>query len=254
MADHDAALAPRFRHLAGPVVYRGWVPETLPEIGPPATVRTAGGEMRSRRGGHRAGGVHGVRRTEPLDRRLLGLAAVGLGGMALAATYQVSGGRIGVPCLMRMTTGLDCPLCGSTRMAAALLRGDLGAAWAFNAPVLVIGSVTGLAVGYQVAAWCLERLGLARLRRNPAGPPYREPADARHRGRHAGVRRAPEPLGRPGLQQDLAERVEHGVNGDERDAADPRHPRLYERLPLSATLALGNQPENDRRGGAADPF
>jgi Protein of unknown function (DUF2752) len=102
---------------------------------------------------------------EPLNPRLLGLAWVGAGGLALAAVYQLSGGRVGVPCILHTTTGLECPLCGTTRMAAALIRGDLAAAWGFNAPMLVIAPATGLLVGYQLLAWSLERLRLVRLPR-----------------------------------------------------------------------------------------
>lgn len=102
---------------------------------------------------------------EPLDGKVVGLASVGAGGLLLAAGYQLSGGRIGVPCVFRATTGLDCPLCGTTRMAAALLRGDPAAAWAFNAPMLLIGPAVGVAVGYQLLAWSLERLRLVRLPR-----------------------------------------------------------------------------------------
>jgi hypothetical protein len=102
---------------------------------------------------------------EPVDRRVLGLAAAGVGGLALAGVYELSGGRIGVPCLLHSTLGLDCPLCGSTRMAAAVFRGDLGAAWDFNAPVLLIGPVVAAAVGYQIVAWSLERARLVRLPR-----------------------------------------------------------------------------------------
>jgi hypothetical protein len=102
---------------------------------------------------------------QPLDRRVWGLSAVGVGGFALAGVYQLSGGRIGIPCILHATTGLDCPLCGSTRMAAALLRGDLAAAWNFNAVVLVLGPLIGVAVGYQVLAWSLESLRLVKLPR-----------------------------------------------------------------------------------------
>ncbi|WP_350278979.1 DUF2752 domain-containing protein [Kribbella sp. HUAS MG21] len=102
---------------------------------------------------------------QPLDRRVWGLSAVGVGGFALAGVYQLSGGRIGIPCILHATTGLDCPLCGSTRMAAALLRGDLAAAWNFNAVVLVLGPLIGVAVGYQVLAWTLESLRLVKLPR-----------------------------------------------------------------------------------------
>ncbi|WP_328988708.1 DUF2752 domain-containing protein [Kribbella sp. NBC_01245] len=102
---------------------------------------------------------------EPLDRRVIGVAWVGVGGLALAAVYQLSGGRLGIPCLLHVTTGLDCPLCGSTRMAAALLRGDLDAAWHFNPVVLLLSPVIGVAVGYQLLAWLLERARLVRLPR-----------------------------------------------------------------------------------------
>jgi hypothetical protein len=101
----------------------------------------------------------------PLDRRVWGLTAVGVGGFGLAAVYQLSGERIGVPCLLHAVTGLNCPLCGATRMAAALLRGDLDAAWHFNPIVLVLGPLIGVAVGYQVLAWSLESLRLVRLPR-----------------------------------------------------------------------------------------
>jgi hypothetical protein len=102
---------------------------------------------------------------EKLDSRLRGLAAVGAGGLALAGVYQLSGGRIGLPCILHATTGLNCPLCGTTRMAAALMRGDIGAAWAFNGPMTVIAPAAAVAVGYQYLAWGLERLRLARLPR-----------------------------------------------------------------------------------------
>jgi hypothetical protein len=107
---------------------------------------------------------------EPVDRRVLGLAAVGLGGFGLAAVYQVSGGRLGIPCVLHATTGLNCPLCGSTRMAASLLQGDFAAAWHFNAPVLVLGPLIGVAVGYQVAAWSMERIRLVKLPRLRMSP------------------------------------------------------------------------------------
>jgi hypothetical protein len=106
----------------------------------------------------------------PLDRRVWGLSAVGVGGFALAGIYQVSGGRIGIPCILHATTGLNCPLCGSTRMAAALLRGDLDAAWHFNPVVLVLGPLVGVALGYQVLAWSLESLRLVRLPRLTISP------------------------------------------------------------------------------------
>jgi hypothetical protein len=103
-----------------------------------------------------------------LDSRVWGLAAVGLGGLALAGVYKLTG--LGIPCLLHATTGLNCPLCGSTRMAAALLRGELDAAWHFNPLVLVLGPLVGVAVGYQVFAWTLESLRLVRLPRLSISP------------------------------------------------------------------------------------
>ena len=94
-----------------------------------------------------------------------GLTAVGIGGFALAGVYQLSGGRIGLPCILHATTGLNCPLCGSTRMAAAMLRGDFGGAWHFNPVVFVLGPLGAVALGYQVLAWALESLHLVRLPR-----------------------------------------------------------------------------------------
>ncbi|MEU8224554.1 DUF2752 domain-containing protein [Kribbella sp. NPDC048915] len=102
---------------------------------------------------------------QPLDRRVWGLTAVGVGGFALAGVYTLSGERIGIPCILHATTGLDCPLCGSTRMAAAMLHGDLAAAWHFNPVIFVLGPLVGVAVGYQVVAWALESLRLVKLPR-----------------------------------------------------------------------------------------
>ncbi|MGW7686509.1 DUF2752 domain-containing protein [Kribbella sp. NPDC054772] len=105
---------------------------------------------------------------QPLDRRVWGLSAVGVGGFALAGVYQLSG--LGIPCILHATTGLNCPLCGSTRMAAALLRGDLVTAWHFNPVILVLGPLVGVALGYQVLAWALESLRLVRLPRLSMSP------------------------------------------------------------------------------------
>jgi uncharacterized protein DUF2752 len=108
---------------------------------------------------------------EPVNKSVLGLAAVGVGGFGLAAIYQLSGGRhLGIPCLLHATTGLNCPFCGATRMAAALLRGDLNAAWHFNPVVLVLGPLIGVAIGYQLLAWGLERARLVRLPRIKVNP------------------------------------------------------------------------------------
>jgi Protein of unknown function (DUF2752) len=80
-------------------------------------------------------------------------------GLALSATYLVSGPlHLGLPCLLKLTTGWDCPLCGGTRMGAAVLRGDLVAAWHFN-PVALIGTAL---LGVWFAGALLYQVGVLR--------------------------------------------------------------------------------------------
>lgn len=45
-------------------------------------------------------------------------------------------------CPFARLTGQPCVLCGGTRAVLSLLRGDVGAAWGFNASVLVLGAVS----------------------------------------------------------------------------------------------------------------
>ncbi|GAA1532338.1 DUF2752 domain-containing protein [Kribbella lupini] len=106
---------------------------------------------------------------EPLDRRVRGLAAVLAGGGVLAVVNGLSGGRIGLPCPFHAVTGLNCPFCGTTRMAAALLEGDVARAWPYNPPMFVVLPVVALVVGYLLLAWTLERLGRFRLPRPRPG-------------------------------------------------------------------------------------
>lgn len=83
------------------------------------------------------------------------------------ATCAVAGGAYvftgqGVPCPFLALTGLLCPLCGSSRMGAAVLQGDLVGAWGWNPYLLLLGPILGL-----VWAWTGWRL----LRGAPAGLP-----------------------------------------------------------------------------------
>ncbi|MFX4270930.1 DUF2752 domain-containing protein [Propionibacteriaceae bacterium Y1685] len=77
---------------------------------------------------------------------------IGASGLALSALYATTG--LGVGCPLKMVTGWDCPLCGGTRMGAALLHADVASAWHFNAFAL-IGIVIGALVG---ATLIMERL------------------------------------------------------------------------------------------------
>ena len=92
-----------------------------------------------------------------------GLAASGVG---LSALYAATG--VGLPCPFRMATGWDCPLCGGTRLGAALLHGDLVAAFLYN-PVVLTGLVMLSALAML---WVVEALGgpAVRLPQRPGGP------------------------------------------------------------------------------------
>lgn len=56
---------------------------------------------------------------------------------ALAAFLLLHAAGFGVPCLFHLLTGLDCPGCGATRMAAALLAGRPAEAWRSNPGLLL---------------------------------------------------------------------------------------------------------------------
>ena len=75
------------------------------------------------------------------------------GGLALSALYATTG--VGLPCPFRALTGWDCPLCGGTRMGAALLHGDVSAAFMLN-PLALIGLVI---MGVLGLLWAVEAVG-----------------------------------------------------------------------------------------------
>lgn len=93
-------------------------------------------------------------------------ALLGAGGLLAAGSLlvglKIATGR-GVACPFRALTGFLCPLCGSTSMAEALVRGDPAAAWSYN-PVVLVALIL-LAV--CTVAWIIEVLG---------GPALRPPA------------------------------------------------------------------------------
>ena len=81
------------------------------------------------------------------------LVAVGsaLGaGVILAGVYMTTG--LGIPCGLRSLTGLLCPFCGGTHMAASLLRLDVASAWEANAACLVFGVLLGI----RTLGWLVE--------------------------------------------------------------------------------------------------
>ena len=89
-----------------------------------------------------------------------GFAACGAG---LSALFVLTGASL--PCPFLLATGWDCPLCGGTRLGAALLHGDVVAAFALN-PLVWLGLVVLTVLG---VLWTIEALG---------GPAARLPARA----------------------------------------------------------------------------
>lgn len=100
-----------------------------------------------------------VRRTPAGPDRVREIGAFLALGTGLSTLYVVSGHRIGMPCPLKLATGWDCPLCGGTRMGAALLHGDVPAAFGYN-PLALIG-ITGLGLGWLVLLG--QRAGIVRV-------------------------------------------------------------------------------------------
>lgn len=98
-------------------------------------------------------------------RRLACLGAFGAYGVGLSALY--AGAGVGLPCPLRLVTGWECPLCGGTRLGAALLHGRLATAFAEN-PVLLVGLGVLVVLG---VLWSSEALGgpVVRLPRRWSG-------------------------------------------------------------------------------------
>lgn len=67
-------------------------------------------------------------------RRIFHLSLAALAAAALLLAFYLLGSRgIGIPCPFYRITGLQCPGCGNSRAALALMRLDFSAAFAFNA-------------------------------------------------------------------------------------------------------------------------
>ena len=92
---------------------------------------------------------------------LKNLAMFGAIGLSISGLYALTG--VGIPCPWRQVTHTLCPLCGATTMGAALLHGDVAAAWAANPFVLILLVAATVVAGFRV----VEVLG---------GPAVRLPA------------------------------------------------------------------------------
>ncbi len=70
--------------------------------------------------------------------------------LAVAVAPAVS--SLGVSlCAFRHLTGVPCPLCGGTRVCAALAQGDVASAWQLNPGLLVLLAVAALHGGLLLA-------------------------------------------------------------------------------------------------------
>lgn len=75
-------------------------------------------------------------------RRLAWLTLLGAPAALAGGVYALTG--YGIPCPFLAMTGWLCPLCGGSRMGAALLVGDFASAWVWNPLLVVVVTVLGL--------------------------------------------------------------------------------------------------------------
>lgn len=74
-------------------------------------------------------------------------------GFAYLFLYQKLG--IGIPCLFRTITGYKCPGCGMTHAMSALWKGNLKAAWDYNALSVTVLPIVCI---YLLYRWVREIL------------------------------------------------------------------------------------------------
>lgn len=92
----------------------------------------------------------------------LATLGAGIAGLAyLWGTDPHQSGQLLPRCPFHWATGLLCPACGGTRMTYDLLHGDIGAAFADNAALLVFGVPLAAYVGGR---WLVEGLRGRRYR------------------------------------------------------------------------------------------
>jgi hypothetical protein len=72
------------------------------------------------------------------------------GAMLGAAAVRPFVGSPGVPCILRSTTGIPCPLCGMTRGVTAAVHGDFARAALMNpGSLLLVAAAVVLALGWR---------------------------------------------------------------------------------------------------------
>jgi hypothetical protein len=80
------------------------------------------------------------------------LVLVASWGLLVAASFVLGNvaDRAGPTCLLRRTTGIPCPTCGSTRAALAAGRGRLLEAFALNPFIVVAGAVAAVMIALRL--------------------------------------------------------------------------------------------------------
>lgn len=97
-----------------------------------------------------------------VERRHLVVGAAGVVALAVVGLVDPSTHVLGPPCPLRMTTGLDCPLCGATRATHALLHGDLVRALDFNALYVVALPVAAVLLAWWLATGSVPAIARRR--------------------------------------------------------------------------------------------
>ena len=91
-------------------------------------------------------------------RQLAGAVALGAAGLAYVGLRDPhDGGTLMPKCPVHLLTGLDCPACGGLRMTHDLLNGNLAAAWADNALLLLLAPLLLVLLGKWALAWVAGR-------------------------------------------------------------------------------------------------
>lgn len=60
-------------------------------------------------------------------------------------------------CIFRKLTGIECPGCGMTRAAHALLNGRISEAFSFNPVGIILLPLAMIAIGIEVIGWVREK-------------------------------------------------------------------------------------------------
>lgn len=93
--------------------------------------------------------------------RILRGASIAAAGAWVAGACLAPG--LVPPCLFDSILGVPCPGCGSTRAFAALVRGDLAAAWSLNAGFVAAVPVASL-------LWVRQRVSSSAFRSSDRAP------------------------------------------------------------------------------------